>query len=412
MTHLVDDAFERELREFLEWQSDDRRGAPRAADIAQRLDVGRTARHSGTRLAFWVAGALLAGVVIAGALISGGSLLPVQHVTPIQSSLGREGASPGSPMPSASNVLPVLALTGNGDIYVAGATEPNPSSGPLRVVPLPQAITNACTGCAAAGTVAWSPDGSTLAYADGDGQLWIWRDGDAEATSLIACPQPACPVSFPGWSADGGSILFIGGGQPTGGRGLYAIDLATRAVRSIPLPAGAVWPSSLSMSRSGRIAFTTIEPPPLATVWVANADGSGARSVPGAASTRLPTVALSPDGSRLAIVEDPLPANATGGGDPYEIQLSIIGADGAGRRVLYRHPGCCVGLDGFGPPVWSPDGTKVAIVALRPSSGADASGIAVLSFDVASGDESVLAPAQPNGAMPAWRPAPTASGQP
>jgi Tol biopolymer transport system component len=44
----------------------------------------------------------------------------------------------------------------------------------------------------------------------------------------------------------------------------------------------------------------------------------------------------------------------------YRAEVWTINADGSGKERLY-HSGCCVGI--WAPPIWSPDGHKIAFSA-------------------------------------------------
>jgi Tol biopolymer transport system component len=146
---------------------------------------------------------------------------------------------------------------------------------------------------------AWSPDGRRVAYADGDGNVWVKTvDGTSEPKKVHAATTASWPLS---WSPDGRLIAFRFQDPKSGG-----FD-----------------------------------------IWLAPADGSE-KSKPLLATAAQETwCAFSPDGRWLAYISD-----ESGQGELYVVpfpvsgekrQISSGGADfaywlGDGRRIAYRQP--------------------------------------------------------------------------
>ncbi len=82
---------------------------------------------------------------------------------------------------------------------------------------------------------------------------------------------------------------------------------------------------------------------------VANADGSGLRTLTRIAVVNGQTLNWSPDGRKIVFV-----SYRDGNQEIY-----VMNADGSGRRNLTRHPGH------DSDPAWSPDGRKIAFATMR-----------------------------------------------
>jgi hypothetical protein len=172
----------------------------------------------------------------------------------------------------------------------------------------------------------------------------------------------------------------------------------------VPVPRPAVFdpsphPSAVASEKpeAGLVAYTIVTCPPgwtndpsrasecTTTSWLAAADGSGARELPGT------PMGWSADGSRLLVVGDagPILLDATGS----EIRAfttwcadkppSAQGSCAAEPQALCTYP--CAGADGF---ALSPDGTRVAFVRSSPDT-QNATVVAIL--DLATGRAAELA---------------------
>lgn len=68
---------------------------------------------------------------------------------------------------------------------------------------------------------------------------------------------------------------------------------------------------------------------------------------------------VSPDGTTIAFVRDPVDPRYFGHGDPFLLQAWLIQSDGSGLRKLGQQGRCCLGT---GPDLyWSSDGSSVVL---------------------------------------------------
>ena len=202
----------------------------------------------------------------------------------------------------------------------------------------------------------WAPDGNSIAWVSHTSwkDLWVTDLTTGVATNLT---NGTMEVWSPGWSPDGRFIAFesiVGDGyfdifavEPRGGS---PVNLTNNQTSNDLSPA---W------SPDGtRIAFVSQrggEAGPYGLYSMAT-DGSGLRRLyevdDEECSRRLRALAWSPDGSFLAFAED-------GCGSPvlHDVEFVTVPALGGARTSLASGGGYR-----SGGPVWSPDGTRLAVV--------------------------------------------------
>jgi Tol biopolymer transport system component len=254
---------------------------------------------------------------------------------------------PADPMPIGPRGDGEIAFTQGTDLFAIG------SDGAGRVH-----LAQGCTGTTCRiDSVAWSPEGTEVVFAHysekgggelgpRDGPLYLVApDGDG-LRALTSCHWPYCWDDFAAWSPDGSRVAFIRHGEsPDGAAGvLYVID--SDGSNLIRLSSPGVYPSPPTWSPDGsRIAYVAGG----ARIMVAAADGT-VRSVlvHGSSAGELHSIAWSPDGEKLAYASYVRSA-------PQD-ELWVIGPDGGDPHLMITS---ARGMQ----PVWSPDGSRLAVVA-------------------------------------------------
>jgi len=195
---------------------------------------------------------------------------------------------------------------------------------------------------------AWSPDGRKIAFRiarikRADVELHVMNaDGSGERrltdTLVVPSPDQGAP-----WSPDGQTLAFSA--KRDGNWDVYVINADGSGLRNLTRsPAGDGFRGWLP---DGRILFASDRDGNL-DFYVMNADGGGPRNLSRDWGQAFPRgqswVFFSPSGEKVAFINF--------GQD--DVPLYVMNADGSGRRKLAE------GVQYDGPPVWSPDGRRIA----------------------------------------------------
>ena len=183
------------------------------------------------------------------------------------------------------------------------------------------------------GGVAWSPDGTKIAFVDfdgsvtGNGNIWVM---DADGTDLRRLTDNPDAENDPDWSPDGTQIAYTRQGAED---------------------------SSFD-------------------VWVMNADGSEQRNLSNQDHlTHALEPSWSPDGTQIAFTRDRPDSNA------LHTDIFVMSSDGSGQTNLTNTDG-----PHEYEPAWSPDGTKIAFLTQKERSTTTGGPSAVWTMDATGGN--------------------------
>jgi Tol biopolymer transport system component len=196
-----------------------------------------------------------------------------------------------------------------------------------------------------------------LAYADvaedlGTGSIFV--TADASRGRLLA-DLPDGPDFPADWSPDGRTLLFRH--VEPAFSSLWLVEDDGSNLRRLTPETENVVGAGLWIPGASRIAYVRRGPSALEWRTIAT-DGSDPRSLMDALTTDIPTIAWSPDGSRIVFNKGALPG------------LYIANADGSGARQLTTGA-----YDYY--PRWSPDGARIAFQT-EPLAGSPSRRIAVV----------------------------------
>jgi Tol biopolymer transport system component len=216
------------------------------------------------------------------------------------------------------------------------------------MTPLPKAIIRSLGQTYESGQYAASPDGSLAYVGTGDeGSLQIFIAG-IDGSGIRQMTHDPTGAASPAWSPDGTTIAYTGYGSGDV-RNFFVLDVATGETRQVTDGTRDVWESQFTPNGSS-LLYTGggNQAPSLMTVPVA-----GGKSTllirPGEGLTHMGNGSLSPDGSLVTFLGGDWPKEGPGHCGPCRF---VANADGTGRRVI---PGWMSNPAG----TWSPDGSRI-----------------------------------------------------
>jgi Tol biopolymer transport system component len=242
---------------------------------------------------------------------------------------------------------------------------------------------------------AWSPDGSSIAFATNRSPAGIWVvNSDGSNLRPLVTSTDSMHVDEPEWSPDGRSIAFVAEVNTGALHDLIeAIMIAdadgSHARQLTTNPKGEQWPS---WSPDGtRIVFTASPDSTGSHIFVVNVDGTAQRQLSTGNDT---DPRWSPDGSQIAFM------NLT---VSYYPQILVMQADGSNRHALTTK-----GV--YRAPAWSPDGQQLEYEGFSNTPNHAPMRIYRVNADGSEARAITSDGAEPgslsNSWSPAWKPAP------
>lgn len=232
-----------------------------------------------------------------------------------------------------------------------------------------------CTVPATVSSLAWSPDGRTIAFADGRA---MWRV-DAGGGTPARVGAEARNIRALAWEPSSRSLLCDA--DWSGPSNIWRVDVEHGTAEPVTAATGAVF--SPAVSRDGR-SLVYVQEFKREQLFTAAADGSSPRALPLKATLRC--VDVDPGGSLLAFTDDD---PAVG---PAASRVGLVPFSGQPMRYLAARQGSC--------PVFSPRGDVLAFVDTK--GGRD--GLWTLRLDEVQPRRVLVAEPAATLQRPAWSP--------
>jgi hypothetical protein len=262
--------------------------------------------------------------------------------------------------PNGTRIAYRLLSGGNDSLVVTDA-------GATNTVTLDEQVAES-DACDHRWSTTWSPDGSSLIFPVGSScqggpfDLYVVpADGSTPARPLVST---GIDSMWAVWSPDATRLAFLGR-ESGGADGLYIVETSVSGVLAGGLQPTRIGPDlpydyidepsrpqwSLDGSELAVVAGTT-------GIVAVKADASGQRQV---AADDAHNPMWSPDGQRIAY-HRPVDESEWFDERPCTVRTWLAGPDGTNERRLEELGDGC-----GGPPVWSPDGTRVASILIVPT---------------------------------------------
>jgi Tol biopolymer transport system component len=249
---------------------------------------------------------------------------------------------------------------------------------------------------------AWSPDGSMIAFMDGDtGGISVMDADGTRIRPLTSCDKPGfCTVdSSPSWAPDGNRIAFFG--IRDADEGIYSVapdgtDLTVILSGFVP-DGGPVWsPAGQEIAVSGSFLDSEHHVGPSRIHIVDAQTGDVVRSF--RPKGRDPSgVAWSPDGNWLAFrLGGP-------GGRVQDAAIYLVRPDGSDLQLLTSWS-CPSTTCSPHQPTWSPDGRQIVFTGGGGELGSDGFSGDLLVIDVDTKEIHRLTTGPSLDCCPAWQP--------
>lgn len=329
-----------------------------AASQSQHKALFDRARHlTRVRRLAYLLGALLASAVVVGAVV-GHSRATAKGPAPADPSLIKAAAA----TVSRANGPPTAILEGGNGIYALRAREV-----PHLLVPCRP------DKCHVLEDFTWAPSGRLVALAVTSASIVTGYEGihviDLATGRDRRIEKSVEFVAGLAWSRDGSKLAYVAGDEMSGTKELRVISAdGSSYAKRVSVFSGSL-PSSPTWSPDGRRIAYAAWHGRHSNVYITNlADPRQFRGLPGVGAAP----AWSPDGGRIAI-------RSCGGIRLFTPEgRDVTPLAGAHFLRVFPRPSSCHSIGVLGRPTWSPDGTKIAIttrfgrVFVVPASGGPA----------------------------------------